>query len=92
VTPLRRRLTGHAERDLLRLPDALRQRVKQDIVSLSTGQLPLAQLKKLQGFFPPVWQLTSGRYRVFYRRAGEELLILRVVPKAAQRKTFRGMR
>jgi mRNA-degrading endonuclease RelE of RelBE toxin-antitoxin system len=74
-------LTAHAERDLLRLPDELRQRVKRDILALSLGHIPMAQVKKLQGFSPPVWQLTSGRFRVLYRRQPEELLVLRVVAK-----------
>lgn len=92
MTPLTIRLTAHAERDLLRIQDDLRQRVKRDMVSLAAGRIPFAQLKKLRGFEPPVWQLTSGRFRALYRRVGAEVVILRVIAKSAQQDVFRGLR
>ena len=92
VAALKMTLTAHAERDLLALPEEFRQRVKRDIVALSLGDISPAQVKKLQGFSPPVWQLTSGRFRALYRRHDGELLILRVVAKPGQRSAFRGLR
>lgn len=91
MVPLQIRLTAHAEHDLLRIPDELRRRVKHDILALARGAIPFTQLKKLQGFTPPVWQLTSGRFRVLYRREGEVLWLLRVVAKSAQRDAFRSL-
>ena len=85
-------LTRHGERDLLHIPDALRQRVKADIQRLAAGQLPLHQTKKLHGFNPALWQLTSGEFRVLYRRSGEELLLLRVVHKPHQSRALRSLR
>ena len=90
--PLELHLTAHAERDLLRIPHEPRQGIKADLLALAKGQIPFAQLKKLKGFTPSVWQLTSGRFRVVYRREAETLLILRVVPKPAQRNAFRSLR
>ena len=90
--PLDVLLTRHAERDLLSIPDAKRQRVKADILRLAAGQLPFHQLKKLHGFLPPIWQLTSGEFHVLYRRAGEALLLLRVVRKPDQVRALRSLR
>jgi mRNA-degrading endonuclease RelE of RelBE toxin-antitoxin system len=90
--PLELVLTRHAERDLLVLPHALRQRVKADIIRLAQGTIPLGQLKKLHGFSPPLWQLTSGAFRVFYRRTGEQLLLLRVAHKPKQQRILRDLR
>lgn len=69
-----------------------RHRVKADILRLAGGQIPYSQLKKLRSFAPPVWQLTSGRFRILYRRESERLLILRVVAKPNQRDLFRSLR
>lgn len=85
-------LTRHAEKDLLSLPDDVRQRVKADLLRLAGAQIPFSQLKKLRGFTPPIWQLTSGRFRVIYRREEERLLILRVVAKPDQKDLFRSPR
>lgn len=85
-------LTAHAERDLLAIPDEQRQRVKHDIVALAEGRIPLTQFKKLQGFTPAIWQLTSGRYRVMYRRIPEGLLILRAVAKPQQKLVLKALR
>lgn len=90
--PLELVLTKHAERDLLAIPDEPRQRVKADLLRLAHGDIPLGQLKKLSGFSPALWQLTSGRFRVFYRRAGEQLLLLRVVHKPEQQRALRALR
>ena len=92
IRPLNLCLTAHAERDLLDIPHELRQRIKADLLALAKGYIPFAQLKKLKGFAPPVWQLTSGRFRVLYRREPEVLLILRVVPKPAQQHALRSLR
>lgn len=90
--PLELVLTRHAERDLLAIPQEERQRIKADILRLAEGGIPLTQLKKLRGFSPPLWQLTSGRFRVLYRRTGEQLLLLRAVPKPQQERTLRSLR
>ena len=90
--PLELVLAQHAERDLLAIPQAFRVRVKSDILRLAEGRIPFGQLKKLTGFSPPLWQLTSGRYRVFYRRSGEQLLLLRVVHKPDQQRSLRSLR
>ena len=90
--PLELVLTRHAERDLLTIPQEERQRIKADILRLAQGDVPLTQLKKLRGFSPALWQLTSGRFRVFYRRTGEELLLLRAVPKPHQERALRSIR
>lgn len=90
--PLELLLARHAEADLLRIEEAPRQRVKADLLRLAKGQIPLAQLKKLRSFAPPIWQLTSGRFRIMYRREAERLLILRVVAKPEQRDLFRSLR
>ena len=89
--PLELSLTRHAEADLLRIEEAPRQRVKADILRLAKGQIPLGQSKKLRNFTPPLWQLTSGRFRILYRREEEQLLILRVVAKPEQRDLFRSL-
>lgn len=90
--PLEVVLTQHAERDLLRIPDEFRRRVKADVLRLAEGRVPLGQFKKLSGCSPPIWQLTSGRFRVFYRRIGEQLLLLRVITKSEQSRSLRGFR
>ena len=90
--PLELVLTQHAERDLLRIPEEFRQRVKADILSLAEGRLPIHQVKKLSGYAPALWQLTSGSYRVVYRRLGEQLLLLRVVHKPDQARALRSLR
>ena len=91
-TPLELVLTQKAERDLLRIPTELRQRIKADILRLAEGYLSLGQLKKLHGFSPAIWQLTSGEFRVFYRRLAEQLLILRIVRKPQQLQVLRALR
>ena len=90
--PLELVLAQHAERDLLTIPPVFRERVKSDILRLAKGRIPFGQLKKLSGFSPPLWQLTSGRYRIFYRRLGEQLLLLRVVHKPDQQRSLRSLR
>lgn len=85
-------LTRHAESDLLRIEEAPRQQVKADILRLAKRGIPFAQLKKLRSFRPPVWQLTSGRFRILYRREEGQLLILRVVTKPEQKDLFRSLR
>ena len=85
-------LTQHAEKDLLSLETAVRQQIKADILRLARNQISFQQLKKLRGFTPPIWQLTSGRFRVIYRREKERLLILRVVAKPDQKDLFRSLR
>lgn len=90
--PLKLLLTRHAEADLLKIETILRQRIKADILRLAQGQIPFPQLKKLRSFTPPLWQLTSGHFRILYRRQAEELLILRVVTKSEQRDLFRSLR
>lgn len=90
--PLELLLTGHAETDLLRIDGPSRQRLKADILRLARREIPFAQLKKLRSFKPPVWQLTSGRFRVLYRREAEGLLILRVAAKSEQKDLFRSLR
>ncbi|MBI4354337.1 MAG: hypothetical protein HY595_03790 [Candidatus Omnitrophica bacterium] len=90
--PLELLLTQKAERELLDIPDEPRQRIKSDILRLAQGCLPLAQLKKLHGFTPAIWQLTSGEFRVLYRRAAERLFILRVIRKPDQVRVLRSLR
>lgn len=90
--PRRLLLTQRAEKDLLSLETAVRQRIKADILRLAQNQIPFQQLKKVHGFAPPIWQLTSGRFRVIYRRETEQLLILRVVAKPDQKDLFRSLR
>jgi len=90
--PLELLLTRRAEADLLDIPVDFRQRIKADILHLTRREIPFAQLKKLRSFAPPIWQMTSGRYRILYRREGEKLLILRVVSKPDQRDLFRSFR
>ena len=92
LKPLEIVLTQHAERDLLRIPDEFRQRIKTDILRFAEGRLPIRQVKKLSSYAPPLWQLTSGSYRVVYRRLGEQLLLLRVVHKPDQARALRSLR
>jgi len=87
--PLKLLLTRHAEKDLLHLAEEFRHRIKADILRLARGEIPYAQLKKLRSFKPPTSQMTSGRFRILYRRESELLLILRVVSKPDQRDLFR---
>ncbi len=91
-TPLELVLTRHAERDLLNIQHDARQRVKEDVLRLAKGHIPLGQLKRLHGFSPSLWQLSSGTFRVFYRRMGEQLFLLRVVPKPKQARALRALR
>ncbi len=90
--PLELLLTPHAEADLLRLSTDLRQRLKEDVLRLTQAPIPFRQLKKLRSFNPPIWQLTSGRFRILYRREEGRLLILRVVAKPDQKDLFRSLR
>ena len=90
--PLNLVLTQRAERDLLTLSDDLRQRVKADILRLAQGMLSPRQVKKLHGFSPAIWQLTSGEFRVLYRRLHEQLLLLRIVHKPDQVRALRALR
>ena len=90
--PLELSLTRRAEADLLGLESDIRRRLKSDILRLAHRQIPFQQLKKLRSFARPVWQLTSGRFRILYRREGGQLLILRVVSKPDQRDLFRSLR
>lgn len=90
--PLKLLLTRHAEGDLLGIEPTLRRRIKADILRLAHGEIPFPQLKKLRSFTPPLWQMTSGHFRILYRRESETLLILRVVAKSEQRDLFRSLR
>ena len=90
--PLELVLTQKAERDLLHIPSEFRQRIKADILRLAEGNIPVHQFKKLHGFSPAIWQLTSGEFRVLYRRLGEQLLLLRVIPKPHQQRVLRSFR
>ena len=85
-------VTQRAEKDLLSLETDVRQRIKADILRLAQNQIPFQQLKKVHGFTPPIWQLTSGRFRIIYRRETLHLLILRVVAKPDQKDLFRSLR
>lgn len=85
-------LTRRAESDLLQIEESSLHRVKADILRLAKREIPYAQLKKLRSFKPPVWQLTSGRFRILYRREEGCLLILRVVAKPEQQGLFRSLR
>ena len=85
-------LTRHAEEDLLSLESTVRQRIKADILRLAQNQISFQQLKKLRGFTPPIWQLTSGRFPIVYRREENRLLILRIVAKPDQKGLFRSLR
>lgn len=58
-----------------------RRRILRDVERLFHRQLPIAQLKKLKGFHPDVWQMDSGAFRVFYRWASPHLWILGILRK-----------
>ena len=80
------RYTRRCQRNLDSIPQPDRHRVLRDIQRLFQHELPIAQLKKLKGFDPPVWQMDSGVFRAFYRWESENLWILGVLrkPQAVQ--------
>ena len=90
--PLPVELTQKAEADLLALEKAERARVKDDITRLATGTLPLGQTKKLKGFDPPLWELKTGRHRLFFRPLTDKLLILRAVARKDLDRALRSFR
>lgn len=75
------RYTRRAQRDLDALASSDRQRILKDIQRLCRWDLPMTQLKKLKGFDPPVWQMDSGAFRVFYRWEAPHLWILGALRK-----------
>ena len=85
-------LTRHAQEDIQSLESVFAKQIKSDLIRLIEGKIPTAQIKKLRTFTPPVWQLTSGRFRILYRPEKERLLILRVIPKSDQKDTLRRLK
>ena len=92
--PAHARLTERAQRDL---EDLLKKdpknfhRVWEDLKRLAKGALP-QRPKKLKGFAPPIWQLDSGDFRIFFTPAEEALWIRGVLSKPKQKKRLRTMR
>lgn len=85
-------LTRHAQKDIQDLAPDYAKRIKNDLIRLAEGNIPSAQTKKFSSFTPPVWQLTTGRFRILYRADKERLLILRVIAKSDQNDVLRGLR
>ncbi len=87
-------LTARAQRDLEGLLKNDRKkfdRIWQDLKRLVEGTLP-QRPKKLKGFDPPIWQVESGDFRVFFTGTEGRLWIRGVLPKPEQKKRFRTMR
>ena len=85
-------LTRHAAEDIEKLQSDFAKQIKADLVRLVEGNIPTAQTKKLRSFTPPVWQLTSGRFRILYRREKERFILLRVIPKSDQKDALRKLK
>ena len=57
--------TPKAERDLKRLPEADKQRIKDEMTALAEEPYPRLYVKKLKGYRnTPIYALRVGRYRV----------------------------
>ncbi|MCX5885264.1 MAG: type II toxin-antitoxin system RelE/ParE family toxin [Proteobacteria bacterium] len=55
---------------------------------LEQSPFPLGKtrIKKLTGFIPPLYRLRSGDFRVYYRIAGKEIVILAITHKKDSEK------
>ncbi len=82
-------LAEPAERDLERLERDVSLQVCRDISSyLEINPTPIGKprIKKLAGFYPPLYRLRSGDIRVYYRLKEGDLVILAVRPRKDSEK------
>ena len=86
------RYTRRSQRDLNRLEGGNRRRILQDIERLFHRSIPTLQIKKLKGMTPPIWQLDSGAFRIFFRWEDSHLWILGVLRKPEQSRRLRHWR
>jgi len=73
-----------AQRDLERFETETALQVVKDIKSyLETFPLGFrkTRIKKLTGFFPPLYRLRSGDFRAYYRIIAQKVIILAVTHK-----------
>lgn len=88
------RITARAQRDLesiLKKDPINFLHVWEDIKRLTHQILP-QRPKKLKGFEPPIWQVDSGDFRIFYTREEQLLWIRGVLRKPEQKHRFKAMR
>lgn len=88
------RLTARAQKDLEKFIKKDRSnfiKIWQDLKKLAGRILP-QRPKKLKGFQPPIWQVDSGDFRIFYTLENELLWIRGVLRKPEQKHRLRGMR
>lgn len=73
-------LTRAGARDLDRIPGTDRDRVVEDIRSLTQSPLgPPPRIKRLRGLSPSLLRLRSGDYRVLYRVDDALVTVMRVI-------------
>ena len=86
------RYASRSQRDLDDLTPRDRAHILEDIELLFRYTVPTAQIKKLKGLVPPVWQLDSGAFRIFFRREPPHLWILGVLRKPELSRRLRHWR
>jgi mRNA-degrading endonuclease RelE of RelBE toxin-antitoxin system len=67
-----------ARRDLARIPRANADVILAAIDAFDRGQLPNADVTKLQGQKIPTWRLRVGKWRVRYRREAGTMVIVSI--------------
>ena len=84
-----------ARREIERLEDDEALQVAKDIKKyLETSPFPFGKtrIKKLTGFFPPLYRLRSGDFRAYYRIVSKEVIILALTHKKDSEKLLKKIR
>jgi len=83
-----------AQKDLLRLPPAIRLQILANMKSLKTGPLPTGKsdIKILHGFRPVLFRLQSGDFRVVYRLREKVVEIVAVINRKEIETMLRRLR
>jgi mRNA-degrading endonuclease RelE of RelBE toxin-antitoxin system len=84
-----------AQREIDRLElDSALQIVKDIKTYLEISPLPFgkSRIKKLTGFYPPLYRLRSGDFRVYYRIISRDVVVLAITHKKDSEKALRKLR
>jgi mRNA-degrading endonuclease RelE of RelBE toxin-antitoxin system len=85
--------SARREIEALEVEDALQ--LARDIKTyLETLPFPFGKtrIKKLTGFYPPLYRLRSGHFRVYYRMISKEMVILAILHKKDSEKFLKRLR
>jgi mRNA-degrading endonuclease RelE of RelBE toxin-antitoxin system len=93
VTGLAVQLTQPAIRDIGSLPETVRSKIIESIISLREDPFPSPPLKKkLKGFGFPLYRLRIADYRVLYRIDEKDMTVMRVVDRKDLEKAIKRLK